>query len=67
MEIPHFVFAEFIKWNKPPLNMDVSHDKRFVVALLLALTEEEKLVDGEISQDVMEFVESMFQFNILFY
>lgn len=56
MEIPHIVFDKFNNWNKPPLNADISCDKRFVFALLLALTEEEKLRDDDIPADVMDFV-----------
>lgn len=59
MEIPHFVFAEFIKWNKPPLNMMALYDKPFVRTLILALIEENKLLDGGIPGDVMDFVKSM--------
>lgn len=68
MEIPHEVFTTCSEWTKPPLNTDVSCDKRFVSALLLALTEEEKLLEDDIPQDVMNFVEgtifiSMFSFD----
>lgn len=50
------VFARFSAWNKPPFKHDAAFDKRFVFALILALTEEEKLAKNEIPQEVMEFV-----------
>lgn len=65
MEIPHNVFATFKKWNRVPFKDDRSIDKRFVFALLLALTEEEKLLVDDIPVDVMEFVYGNF-FSINF-
>lgn len=59
MEIPHYVFVEFIKWKK---HTDASHDKQFVGTLILALTEENKLIDGDISPDVMDFIKRMILF-----
>ncbi|XP_031636830.1 uncharacterized protein LOC116349491 [Contarinia nasturtii] len=59
MEIPHVVFSRFITWNKPPFDTDLSCDKRFVFALILALTEEEKLVNDDIPEEVMQFVKDL--------
>lgn len=66
MEIPLYLFAEFAKWQTRP---DALHDKKFVSTLLLALTEENKLIDGDFSPDVMDFVKSMiiiYSFGILY-
>lgn len=49
------VFSKFRTWNKPPFDSDVNIDKRFVFALLLALTEEEKLVANDIPAEVLDF------------
>lgn len=59
MGIPHMVFSKFINWNKPPYDTDTNIDKRFVFALLLALTEGEKLMKNDIPCEVMDFVQGI--------
>lgn len=56
MEIPHFAFVDIKKWRN---GSDKSYDKKFVGTLLLSLTEEEKVADGDFDPDVMDFVKGM--------
>lgn len=65
MEIPHIVFTKFRDWNKPPMDKDARYDKRFVFALLLALTEEQQLRDNAIPDEVLNFIKGIF--NALFF
>lgn len=56
MEIPHFVFVDIKKWKN---GKDKAYDKKFVGTLLLSLTEEEKVANGEFDPDVMDFIKGL--------
>lgn len=55
MEIPHFVLSKLAGWNK----IDPSFDSRFVAALILSLTESEKILRNEIPEEVSNFIKGI--------
>lgn len=59
MEIPYEVFSQFGKWNKPPLSVDLSCDKRFVSVLIFALTDDDDLKKNNIPEEVKQFVQGI--------
>lgn len=62
MEIPYTIISKFTDWNQPPLNEDISMDKRFVFSLFYALVPIERIASDRIPEDIMEFVSGTFDF-----
>lgn len=58
MEIPREIFSKSVAWNKPPFDKNLSIDKRFVSVFILALTDENQLINDEIPEEVVQFVQS---------
>lgn len=60
MEVPGYVLSKLGQWNKA----EPTYDNRFVAALLLCLTEPEKLITNDVPEEVFGFVYGMSAFRM---
>lgn len=56
---PNDVIKKLMEWNEHPLSLDISIDKRFVIAVYLTISDPVDIMNSSISQHTVDFIQGI--------